>query len=143
MEKIESKKRSSDSISLWKQMRINSLICLVAGSVVAGLIALNFAQLHRFELWLGDELTDNRGGGTVDERLVLVAIDDASLNVLDHVFDEQEILDSPELDAMSYGYPFPRSVWAALTQKLIDSGAALVVYDVVFSGEGEGDAAFK
>ena len=147
MDKNESNTRSSDTIRHGKQMRINALICLVVGSIMAGLIALNFAQLHEFELWLGDELTDNRGGGTVDERLVLVAIDDASLNVLDHVFDEQEVEDSPELEAMSWGYPFSRSVWAGLTQKLIDSGAKLVVFDVVFSGvgegEGEGDAAFK
>lgn len=143
MEKIESTPRSSESVSRWRQVRINALICLAVASVVAGLSALDFGRLQRFELWLGDGLTDHRGGGTVDERLVLVGIDDASLNVLDHVWDEQEVLDSPELDAMSFGYPFPRSVWAALTQKLIDAGAALVVYDVVFSGEGEGDAAFK
>ena len=142
MEKTQSKKRSSEPNSLWRQIRINALICLVAASAIAAFIAFNSSRLQRFELWAGDELTNNRGGGTVDERLVLVAIDDASLNVLDHVF-EEEVLESPELDAMSYGYPFPRSVWAALTQKLIDAGAALVVYDVVFSGEGEGDAAFK
>ena len=143
MEKIESTPRSSESVSRWRQVRINALTCLAVASVVAGLSALDFGRLQRFELWLGDGLTDHRGGGTVDERLVLVGIDDASLNVLDHVWDEQEVLDSPELDAMSFGYSFPRSVWAALTQKLIDAGAALVVYDVVFSGEGEGDAAFK
>jgi adenylate cyclase len=142
MEKVKSTTRSSESTSLWRQMRINALICLVAGSVVAVFIALNSGRLQRFELWSGDELTNNRGGGTVDDRLVLIGIDDASLNVLDFV-DEQEVLDSPELDAMSFGYPYPRSVWAALTQKLIDAGAALVVFDVVFSGEGEGDAAFK
>ena len=143
MENIESTPRSSESVSRWRQMRINALICLAAASIVAGLVALDSGRLQRIELWSGDELTDYRGGGTVDDRLVLVGIDDESLNVLDHVMDEQEILDSPELDAMSYGYPFPRLVWAALTQKLIDSGASLVVYDVIFSGEGEGDAEFK
>ena len=143
MKKIESKTGRSESFRFGKQIRINALICLMAGSVVAGLIALNFAPLHRLELGLGDELTDNRGGGTVDERLVLVAIDDQSLNVLDHVFDEQEIDDSPELNAMSFGYPFPRSVWGSLTQKLIDAGAQLVVFDVVFGTEGEEDEVFK
>ncbi|MGJ8644688.1 MAG: CHASE2 domain-containing protein [Luteolibacter sp.] len=143
MEKNKSTPRSSEFQSRWRQIRINALICLVAASVIAAFIGLNSWRLQRFELWLGDELTQSRGGGTVDDRLVLVGIDDPSLNVLDYVMDEQEVLDSPELDAMSFGYPFPRSVWAALTQKLIDAGASLVVYDVIFAGEGEGDAAFK
>lgn len=142
MEKNKSISGSSEFQSRWRQIRINALICLGVAAVIAILISLNFSQLERFELWSGDQLTKNRGGGTVDDRLVLIGIDDASLNVLDYL-DEEEVMASSALDEMSFGYPFPRSVYAALTQKLIDAGAALVVYDVVFRDEGEGDAAFK
>jgi len=40
-------------------------------------------------------------------------------------------------------YPWSREVWALLIDRLFDSGARLVMFDIVFSSTNEGDPAFR
>ena len=124
--------------SVW----INAVIC----AVVAGLIILSIhfggRLMDRMELSMGDFVSADRGLSEVADELVLIGIDEASLNLLD-LLEEDVINAHPHLYAMSFGYPFPRSVYAAMAQKLIDAGARLVVFDMLFIGEKEGDAELK
>ena len=144
MEKQEPANTDWMTASRRRQRRINALICAACAAAMIVPIAFKDVDLilERMELKLGDWLTRDRGGGEAHEEMVLIGIDDASLDVLD-VLDEEAVLAQPQLDAMSYGYPFPRSVYAALSQKLLDAGARLLVFDMLFTGEGEGDAEFK
>ncbi len=126
----------------WRHARTKALICLACAAALALPVVFGNPSLEKMEIGLGDSLTDNRGGGTVDERLVLVGIEKNSLNVLD-VMDEEDVINNPVLDAMSFGKPFPRTVYAALTEKLLSAGARMVVFDIVFAGERTEDAEFR
>ena len=132
----------SNAAARWRHSRTKALICLACAVVLALPVWLGNPTLERMELGFGDLLTDNRGGGTIDNSLVLIGIDKDSLNVLD-VLDEDVVVNNPVLDEMSFGYPFPRTVFAALTEKLLSAGARMVVFDVIFSGERQEDAEFK
>ena len=142
MEKGESVDLDWRSRGRRRQGRINALICAACAAALILPIVVDDLILQRMELRTADFLTGDRGGGEASDRLVLIGIDDASLDVLD-VLDEDVVQAHPQLDAMSYGYPFPRSVYAAMTQKLLDAGARLVVFDMLFTGESDGDAEFK
>jgi len=135
MEKGQHGLRPEKSVHQWS---ILSLICAVVAILMVAAIYFGNAQLVRWELGMADAFTSQRGGGTASERLVYVGIDDDSLNVLD-LLDEEVVMADPNLDAMSWGYPFPRSVYAALAQKLLDAGAELIVFDMLFLTEGKGD----
>jgi adenylate cyclase len=113
-----------------KYLKSNALICLGVALIFV------FIKAGEQELALGDLVTKNRSRAEVDSRMVLVGIDDTSLKVLD-MLDEEIVLASPELDLMSFGYPFPRSVYAALVRKLLGAGARLIVFDMLFLQPGE------
>jgi adenylate cyclase len=76
----------------------------------------------------------------VHDDFVFLGIDEAS-KLLDQVSPE-EFRDSPALQKMRGAYPWPRSVWAQLIDKLCNAGARLIVFDMVFDQEREGDDAF-
>ncbi len=127
----------------WKLLKANALICLSLGLLLA--LFPPTLTFVRSELSWQDMVSLDRTEGAVDDRLVLIGIDDDSLKVLD-VLGEEAVTASPELDAMAWGFPFPRSVYAALVRKLMDAGARLVVFDMVFPQPHEdpaGDAEFK
>ena len=125
-----------------RQVRINAFICAGVATLFISLLVLDNVWLGGRELVLGDALTSNRGGGAVNEDLILVGIDDLSLDVLD-VLDEKEVVAQPQLNEMSFGYPFPRTVYAALAEKLLDAGARLVMFDMIFTGVVDKDEVFK
>ena len=62
-----------------RRVRVNAIICAACAAILTLPIAIEDPILHTWELAAGDVLTDQRGGGKVDDRLVLVGIDDASL----------------------------------------------------------------
>ncbi|MGI9242633.1 MAG: CHASE2 domain-containing protein, partial [Verrucomicrobiales bacterium] len=142
MQKAESVRTDWVSAGLRRQVAINALICALCAAALILPIVIGDHLLRRLELTTADFLTEERGGGTAASQMVLIGIDDASLDVLD-VLDEDEVVANPQLDAMSFGFPFPRSVYAAMTQKLLDAGARLVVFDMLFTGASDGDEEFK
>ncbi|HEV2694067.1 MAG TPA: adenylate/guanylate cyclase domain-containing protein [Verrucomicrobiae bacterium] len=54
----------------------------------------------------------------------------------------EEIAASPTLQKMQQPWPWDRSVYAAILQKLMDAGAKVVMFDFVFASETEGDDVF-
>ncbi len=80
----------------------------------------------RLDRWLGDALLRTSAPPAVAaSQQVLVDIDDASLRALREPLGE---------------WPYSRDVYALLLRYLAESGARLVVLDIVFAGPREGDA---
>ena len=46
----------------------------------------------------------------------------------------------PVLRDLQQNFPWSRAVWARLIQKLGDAGAKVIVFDLVFAAESDGDA---
>ncbi|WP_264488175.1 CHASE2 domain-containing protein [Luteolibacter arcticus] len=77
----------------------------------------------------------------VDPELVFLAMDTASVR-LDH-FREEDIAASPALQMMQQEWPWPRAVHVKILERLMDAGAKVVVIDVLFPSEREGDEEFR
>jgi adenylate cyclase len=54
----------------------------------------------------------------------------------------EEIAASPTLQKMQQPWPWDRSVYAAVLEKLMNAGAKVVMFDFVFASETDGDDAF-
>ncbi len=75
----------------------------------------------------------------VDNRLVLIGIDNASLSP--H-FSDEELQREPVLKELRQPFPWSRAVWARLLEKLSDAGAKVIVFDIIFASQTDGDGAF-
>ena len=132
------------------------IICLVCTALVAGQyfaedvvqsIRSNRHQtaldlpLHGAEFYTQDAIARYFGRrAKLRPDLVYLAIDRDSVQ-LDQ-FEPAEIEASPALSLMKQGWPWPRSVYALILDKLIASGAKVVVMDLMFPTPREGDEAF-
>jgi adenylate cyclase len=54
-----------------------------------------------------------------------------------------DLAGSPELQAISEGMPWPRWVYGAVAKRLVEAGAKVVVFDVMFPTEKPGDEALQ
>jgi adenylate cyclase len=81
-----------------------------------------------------------RGESQPDSRIKLIGLSDTSFQ-LDSLSPE-EIAASPALKMMRQPWPWDRSVYAAVLEKLMTAGAKVVMFDFVFASETEGDDAF-
>jgi adenylate cyclase len=79
---------------------------------------------------------------TVDPSLAYVAIDDATMNAGNTLFPE-DLAASPALQKMAAGWPWPRDVYAMLIERLMQAGAKVVAFDVLFPSPREGDDALR
>lgn len=77
----------------------------------------------------------------LDPRLVFLALDKSSVQ-LDSLFPD-EIEASRALKMMKAGYPWSREVYALISERLIEAGARVVIFDLLFPTQGNGDAAFR
>jgi CHASE2 domain-containing sensor protein len=75
----------------------------------------------------------------VDNRLVLIGIDKESIAA--H-FSDEEIQREPVLKELQKPWPWSRAVYARLLEKLSDAGAKVIVFDLVFAAQTDGDGAF-
>jgi adenylate cyclase len=88
--------------------------------------------VDRRYLWRGESLPD--------PRIKLVGLGTTSFQ-LDALAPE-EIAASPTLQKMQQPWPWDRSVYAAILEKLMAAGAKVVLFDFVFASETEGDDVF-
>ncbi len=72
-----------------------------------------------------------------DSNIKLIGLGTTSFQ-LDSLAPE-EIAASPTLQKMQQPWPWDRSIYAAILQKLMDAGAKVVMFDFVFASETEGD----
>ncbi len=84
-----------------------------------------------------------RGSGIAHPDIKIIGILGSSM-VLDSESGlwPEEIAASPALQQMQKPWPWDRSVYSALLEKLVDAGAKVVMFDLVFKSSTEGDEAF-
>ncbi len=80
------------------------------------------------------------GGSLSDPRIKLIGLGTTSFK-LDTLATE-EIAASPTLRKMQQPWPWDRSVYAAILEKLMAAGAKVVMFDFVFASGMEGDEVF-
>ncbi|MBI2516408.1 MAG: adenylate/guanylate cyclase domain-containing protein [Opitutae bacterium] len=114
---------------------------VVLGALAAALFfALPWTWL---EHWEGDAVDFRlrlRGVRTDATPVVLIGVDDSSFTIAERA--PGEAAREPLLAAMGGNWPWDRRVFAAVVQKLAESGARAVVFDFVFARETPGDAEF-
>ena len=81
-----------------------------------------------------------RGETLPDSRIKLIGLGTTSFK-LDSLSPE-EIAASPTLQKMQQPWPWDRSVYAAILEKLMAAGAKVVMFDFVFASETDGDDDF-
>jgi adenylate cyclase len=121
-------------------------ICGVCTLVVIALQILSvrwryFSPLRDIELSAGDLLARIGTKAPVNPELVFVAIDQASTRP-SHI-ENSEIEATPALKLMAGGYPWPRSVYPLILDRLFDAGAKVVLMDIIFQNERDQDTGFR
>jgi adenylate cyclase len=115
-------------------------ICAVVMAVFVLLHWRGFVPLTEAENYVQDWFARRGRKTPIDPRLVLIGIDKASY--------AQDILESeaqadPVLAALRANFPWSRTVWAALIEKLGNAGARAIAIDLVFANPGEGDDSLR
>lgn len=78
-----------------------------------------------------------------DPSLVLVALDEISIGFdAAKPVEPGEIAQSRALQLMQQGFPWSREVFALAARRLLDAGARLVIFDLVFPSSRDGDTIF-
>lgn len=112
----------------------------IAALLMELVVFLNWQSFAKQEARFQDWLASYVFWPPLPENFYLLAIDEASQN-LDSLGPE-EIASSSALTAMKAGYPWSRSVYAELVDRLREAGVKLIIFDLVFRGSKPGDAAF-
>ena len=81
-----------------------------------------------------------RGQDLPDPRIKLVGLGTSSFKL--DTLSPEEIAASPTLQLMQQPWPWDRSVYAAILEKLVSAGAKVVMFDFVFASETDGDDVF-
>jgi adenylate cyclase len=87
-----------------------------------------------------DRRYDLRGYDLPNSNIKLIGLNSTSFQ-LDTISPE-EIAASPTLQKMEQPWPWDRSVYAAILEKLMGAGAKVVMFDFVFASETDGDDVF-
>lgn len=119
--------------------RRSAIVLAICAACTLGLFVLwarGFVPLQQMEFFVQDWLTQLGRKTPVDDRLVLVGIDKP---VYLSDFSEEELQREPVLRQMQKSFPWSRAVWARLIEKLADAGAKVIVFDLVFAAQSEGD----
>lgn len=91
---------------------------------------------ERADRAIGDWIIRYSGGPAERSDIVLLGIDDASLEL--SMATPEEVAANPVLGRMAERFPWDRRVWAAVIDRLADAGARVIVFDLLFS-EPSGD----
>src|SRR5882757_1808291 len=113
-------------------------ICAVCTLPFLILWARGFVPLQEMEFFAQDWQTRLGRKTPVDDRLVLIGIDKP---VYSSDFSDEEIQREPVLKDLQNNFPWSRAVWARLIEKLSDAGAKVIVFDLVFASQSDGDDA--
>ena len=116
---------SRDRLNTFQPQAIGRALQFIRSSVDSTI------SLEPYELGLMSWFTRLRGRTPPPNNIVLLAIDDESLNISNVLFPE-ELEESPILKAMNT-WPWPRQVHARAVELLMEAGAKAVIFDVVFS----------
>jgi len=142
-------------VRLFRSRRlVHALIGVIVFLAVAGVYRLENAGrtaplLNDLEFGFRDTLTATGRHNPPDNRLVFLALDNASRSLSDldlKTFSRDLSPDSPEyraLTLMTVPFPWSREVYALLCDRLLAAGARAVIFDIVFDSARPGDDAFQ
>jgi CHASE2 domain-containing sensor protein len=104
-----------------------SVTCVGIASLIT---ALNIGAVHLLERQVQTLAWELRGPVTAPDDIVILAIDEESLSQGQHYLDQPDrYADLAEIST----WPWRRSAYATVIQRLLDSGARAVALDIVFS----------
>jgi adenylate cyclase len=115
-------------------------ICAVCTFAALGLWKRGFLPFEQMEFFAQDWQTRLGPKTPMDDRLVLIGIDKP---IYSSDFSDEELKREPVLRDLQNNYPWSRAVWARLIEKLADAGAKVIVFDLVFASQGDGDDALR
>jgi len=116
---------------------ILAAICLGAALFLSLLELIQFKPLLEAELYTRDLRIRFGQPAPLSPEIVFLAIDKATYK---DILSEEEIAADPALAEMSTGsWPWRRSVWASVMQRVTDAGAKVVGLDLMFPTPKEGD----
>lgn len=116
-------------------------VSVSAGMLIVLLAVLFFQPAKRLDLVLSDLILAETRRAKGEEKFILVTLDEKSLN-LAGALEPEEVQSSPALQAMQAGYPWSRTVYAEAARKMLDAGARVVIFDMLFPGPRNGDDEF-
>jgi adenylate cyclase len=119
-----------------KRSIIVLVICGACTLAALGLWDGGFVPLQQMEFFAQDWQTRLGRKTPVDDRLVLIGIDKP---VYSSDFSDEELQREPVLKDLQNNFPWSRAVWARLIEKLSDAGAKVIVFDLVFASQNDGD----
>ncbi|HEY5346491.1 MAG TPA: adenylate/guanylate cyclase domain-containing protein [Verrucomicrobiae bacterium] len=115
-------------------------ICAVCTLVFLFLWQRGFVPLQEMEFSAQDWQARLGRKTPMDDRLVLIGIDKP---VYAADFSDEEIQREPVLKNLQNTFPWSRAVWARLIEKLSDAGAKVILFDLVFASQNDGDDALR
>jgi adenylate cyclase len=130
-------------LSKHRRWMLAAICALCTGLVILASLVRNIPFVNSIwsnETTFRDSLARKARHTRVHEDFVFLGIDEASKK-LDQVSPE-EVESTPALKAMSQGYPWSREVHAELVERLCNSGARLILFDMIFDRDRPGDEAF-
>ena len=129
-------------MSKLKRQHSRSLAAACLGCTALVLV-LHFYSLRyrRIEWKTRDALAEYGRRSPAREELIFLAIDNAS-TTLDSTLGD-EIDQSPALQKMAFGFPFPRDFYALVIERLAQAGAKVIAFDILFPSEKDADGPFR
>ncbi|MEQ1840650.1 MAG: adenylate/guanylate cyclase domain-containing protein [Verrucomicrobiales bacterium] len=117
-------------------------VCILCTGIVAVAYWAHFEPLVRLDFSARDFLARYGKKSPLNDNLVFLAVDRATVT-LDGAFSD-EIEASPALTAMKKsGWPWSRDVYPMIIERLANAGAQVIIFDLLFTTERDGDDAFR
>ena len=124
-----------------KRVLILAALCAMCTGPLFVLYALQWTYLLGLELRVKDQMiSSERATLGPDPRLVFVGIDQPSYA---DIIAPEEAAQNPALAGLTNNFPWPRDVWAAAIDRLVEAGAKTVMLDLVFAAPAQGDEALR
>ncbi len=122
------------------RLRWQAVTCLV---VTLGVLLFTqyFDPAKKLDAYLKDLLLSQARSSASSDQFVLLTLDERSLNMAG-VLDPNEVAESKALQLMEAGYPWSREVYALTAERLLQAGARIVIFDMLFPKPRNGDDAF-
>ena len=131
----------ADNLSINADKRRAAVVFGICALVTAVFLFLHWrGSLTEPENYVQDWLARRGRKNPIDPRLVLIGIDRPSYA---QDIPETEAQADPVLAALRPNYPWSRTVWAALIEKLGKAGARGIAMDLVFANPGDGDDSLR
>ena len=133
---------SGRMLQIWSSPRVRLQAISIFGATAIAFAFSQFSVLSLESERVPHDWITAATAKPADADLVLLALDENSLAVMNAGLEPEEIAESPALQMMAAGFPWSREVYALVVDRLLQAGARLVIFDLVFPSPREGDEAF-